>query len=138
MSVQWSGLNEFRAALRNLPAELAEEGGTIVLAHAAEAERLVEAAYPEVTGNLKRGVTLKTEGSRFGAVGIVKSGARHSHLFEKGTGPRRTASGANRGSMPQAPQHQQMIPIVIQVRRRMVKALMTLVERAGFQIVGTP
>jgi hypothetical protein len=138
VGIQWTGLESFRAELRKLPEHLAEEAGVIVLAHAAEAERLVETAYPTgPTGNLKRGVKLTTESTRLAAVGTVKSTAPHAHLFERGTQRRQTKKGANRGVMPVAPHSQQMIPIIVSVRRRMVMALMTLVERAGFTIVPT-
>lgn len=135
MSLSWSGLEQFKADLRNLPEHLADEAGTVVVAHAQEAERLVETAYPTgPTGNLRAGVKLTTQQNRFGAAGVVRSTAPHSHLFERGTRKRQTGRGANRGTMPQAPQSQQMIPIIVQVRRRMVAALITVVQKAGFTV----
>lgn len=128
MSVTWSGLTEFKNALKKLPAELTEEAAAIVVSHAYEAERLVEGAYPEgPTGNLRRGVTTKAENSsRFGASATVKSGARHAHLFE----------GGYRGKAPrrQVPDNQKMIPIVIRVRRRMVQQLIHMVQKAGLVV----
>jgi len=149
--VKWTGLQEFKNALKNLPAELTEEAGAIVVSHAYEAERLVEGVYPIRTtntnpgpnrksrwtppGNLRKGVRTTVENSsRFGASATVRSGAQHSHLFEKGTGTRRTSSGANRGRMPAAPPNQQMIPIVIRVRRRMVTQLIQMVQKAGLVV----
>ena len=131
-----TGLEELRTALRNLPADLAAEAGPIVLAHAHDADRQTEAAYPTgPTGHLKSGVRTTVESSsRFGASATVKSTARHASLFEKGTGPRRTRSGANRGRMPVAPPNEQMIPIVIRARRRMVMALIQMVQRAGLVV----
>jgi hypothetical protein len=136
VSVQWTGLEEFRAALRNLPDELTADAAAIVTSHAQEAERLTVAAYPVgPTGNLQRGVrTTVNSSDRGGASATVRSGAKHAHLFEKGTGLRRTNDGANRGRMPAAPSSQQMIPIVIRVRRRMVVALVNLVQKAGLVV----
>lgn len=137
-SVEMIGLDALRLALRNLPEELTAEANAIVESHAAEAARLVQTAYPEgPTGKLKRGVSMRSEHGRFGVSAIVSSRARHSHLFERGTGPRRTASGANRGQMPAAPDSQRMIPIIVRTRRRMVAALIQLVERAGFTVVAS-
>jgi hypothetical protein len=150
VTVKWDGLAEFKAALRNLPEELTHDAGAIVYAHAEEAGRLVGGAYPVrktnlrpgpnrktpfyPPGNLKRGVRTTTQTSRFGAAGVVRSSAPHSHLFERGTRTRQTNAGANRGSMPAAPESQQMIPIVIRVRRRMVMQLIALVQKAGFKV----
>ncbi len=129
------GLTEFRAALRALPADLAAEGAQIVVAHATEAKREIAVGYPTgPTGNLKRGVTLDVETNQFGTIARVRSHAKHAHLYEDGTGPRRTRSGANRGRMPSAPEANRMIPKVIRIRARMRQALIELVKKAGFQV----
>lgn len=133
--LQWSGLQEFRSALRELPEDLASEAEAIVVAHATEAERTVIAGYPEgPTGNLKRGVRLQVEGSKVGVRATLRSRAFHAHLFERGSGRRRTRTGANRGSMPAAPEQQRLVPKAIRVRARMTRALISLVERAGFKV----
>lgn len=133
--VQLQGLQELRTALRNLPADLADEAAAIVEAHAEDAARNIQAAYPEgPTGNLKRGVTREINRSRFGSAAIVRSRAKHAHLFEKGTAQRRTKTGANRGAMPQAPESERFIPKAIRARARMVTALKDLVRRAGFEV----
>lgn len=133
----FEGMDAFKRALRELPEELAHEGGVIVESQAREAARQIQDAYPEgPTGNLRRGVTVQVEYSRFGVIARIRSRARHSHLFEKGTGPRRTARGWSRGSMPAGPIQERMIPIVVRRRRIMVDALKGLVRRAGFQVTG--
>ena len=133
--LELKGLAEFRRALQQLPEDLAEEASTIVLAQADEAQRQIRTAYPEgPTGNLRRGVTVERNKSKFSTRGIVRSRAPHAHLFERGTGPRRTDKGANRGWMPAADPSEQMIPIVIRRRRAMVEALKDLVRRAGFKV----
>lgn len=132
------GLNQLRAALRSLPADLAHEAGQIVQRAAEEAKAQIENAYPEgPTGNLKRGVTIAHEqAGPFAAVSIVRSRARHAWMYEHGTVPRHTSHGANRGRMPKPPPSRQMIPIVVRARARMTNALMDLVRRAGFQVSG--
>lgn len=134
--LQMDGLAEFRDALRQLPDDLAQEAGAIVSAHAEDAERRIERAYPEgPTGNLRRGVTVSQgQHSRFGASAIVRSRAKHASLWEKGTKMRRTRTGQSRGAMPQPPESNRMIPIVIRVRAQMVRSLIALVRRAGFVV----
>ena len=133
--LQMDGLSELRAALRRLPEELTAEADAIIQAQAGYAQQQIVAAYPQgPTGNLKHGVTVNKESSRFGVRAIVRSRARHSHLFEFGTAPRRTKKGANRGSMPKAPESERMIPIVVRRRRAMVQALIELVRKAGFSV----
>lgn len=123
----------FRQALRDMPRELAEEAGGIVTGAAEQAKLEIVSAYPEVTGNLKRGVTVKQERSAFGATAIVKSNAKHSHLYEYGSQVRNTSIGANRGAMPARPT---FIPVVVRRRRSMNEALIGLLKRAGFQVSG--
>lgn len=135
--LQMNGLSELRTALRQLPETLANEAEAIATSQAEYARGQIQSAYPQgPTGNLKRGVTASKEGggARFGVRAIVRSRARHSHLFEFGTKLRRTKTGANRGQMPQAPESERMIPIVVRRRRAMVQALIDLVRKAGFQV----
>lgn len=133
--LQLDGLSELRDALRSLPEDLALEAGGIVRQHADDARSLIEAAYPQGrTGNLKRGVTVEHNSSKFAASAIVRSRAKHASIYERGTAPRRTAAGANRGRMPPAPEGHRMIPIVVRVRSRMVQALIDFVRAKGFQV----
>jgi len=135
MPVQWTGLESFKQELRNLPAELTGEASNIVIEAAKATERETKGAYPHVTGNLQRGVTTTVEAiGRGGVSARVKSNARHAHLFEKGTGVRRTHAGANRGKMPEAPESQQMIPIAIRARRQMYVKLIDMVQRHGLVV----
>jgi hypothetical protein len=133
--LKWEGRDQFLAALRNLPEDLAEEAAVIVESHAAEAERQTREGYPEgPTGNLKRGVTREQNRSKFGVGAIVRSRAKHAHLFESGTKTRRTSKGANRGAMPKPPESERFIPKAIRIRARMTRALIDLVRRAGFEV----
>ncbi len=134
--LELEGFAEFREALRHLPEQLKAEAATIVIAAAEEAKRDVVAAYPQgPTGNLKRGVSTAVEAnSRAGVVARVKSNARHAYIFEHGTVPRRTRSGANRGQMPPAPPNEAAIPIFIRARRKMQAALIEMVQKAGLVV----
>lgn len=132
------GMAEFRAALRQLPEDLAQEAGVIVQAQAEFAKDQIQRAYPHgPTGNLQSRVTATKESeSRFGARSIVRSRAPHASIFEFGSKARRTNTGANRGRMPKAPASEAMIPIVVRRRRAMVSALIDLVRKAGFVVEG--
>ena len=134
VTLQWSGLNEFKEALRRLPEHLADEAGDIVIAAAEGAATTVQANYPSRSGNLKRGVSVSRQRSRASTSARVKSGAPHAVIFEKGTGIRQNRRGANRGRMPKAPDSQAMIPTVIRARARMLASLIALLEREGFQV----
>lgn len=133
--VVMDGLPDFKAALRNLPDALTAEANDIVSAAAFEAKGQIQSAYPEgPTGNLRTGVTLNWNRSRATTTAIVRSRAKHAHLYEFGTRTRRTHRGANRGAMPEAPPQQRMIPIAMRVRRKMLQALIAMVERAGLTV----
>lgn len=132
--LEMQGLSELRQALQNLPEDLTDEASTIVEQHALEAEHQIVEGYPERSGRLRRGVRRDHYRGRFTTHWIVRSRAPHSHLFERGTARRQTAKGANRGSMPAAPEAQRMVPKVIRRRRAMVEALKDLVRRVGFKV----
>jgi len=160
--LEWRGLAELRQQLRELPQDLNNEAVAIVRAHAEEAARAIRAGYPEgKTGNLRRGVTVESNSSKFGASAIVRSRAKHAHLFEKGTKDRYTGGPndwssrraqrfafkakhglikpsrpAYRGAMPAAQPSEAMVPKAIRARRRMHEALLDLVRRAGFVVEG--
>lgn len=131
----WDGLKEFRDLLRQLPSDLSKEAGQIIETVASGFAHEVRANYPEVKGNLRRGVRVtKRFSATAGAQISVRSTAPHSHLFERGTANRTTHSGANRGRMPQAPEHQRFIPRAIRTRQRLQAQLVLLLERAGFVV----
>lgn len=137
MKLTLQGMQQFRAALRRLPDDLLEHGGQIVEAHAQDAQHSIVHRYPEHTGRLKAGVTLRKQHGKYVTSAIVQSRAPHAHLFEKGTKQRRTASGANRGRMPKANEAEAMIPEVIRKRRQMMSALVAMLRNAGFSVETT-
>jgi hypothetical protein len=134
-SVKLEGLEAFRRALRNLPEDLKNDAAEIVRGTADDAKGEVQRVYHEgPTGNLRRGVTKQEEHGRFGVSAVVRSRAKHSLIYERGTQARRTRTGANRGRMPEAPESDRMIPIVVKHRKRMTERLKDLVRKAGFQV----
>ena len=127
------GLAELRAALKRLPRELVAEAQAIVVSHAEDARRQMDARYAqhEWTGNLRRGLTLSVEVSQFGVVAVLRNRAPHAYWAENGTQIRRTSKGVSRGAMPPI---RVFIPIAMQMRRRLEAALTHLVERAGLVV----
>jgi hypothetical protein len=129
----FEGLDELRAALRNLPTHLAAEASRPVMAAANAAAATIKAGYPVRTGKLRDGLTVETIDAPFQAGAIVKNRARHAAIFEYGTQARHTAIGANRGAMP--PGHV-FVPAIVRNRRRMYEELKGLLERNGLQVTG--
>jgi len=128
-------MKELREALRRLPEELTGEAGHIVEGIANGAASEIRRAYPSRSGRLIGGVVVtKFERGKVAAGAIVKSSAPHAHLFEFGTSSRRTGRGWNRGQMPDAPESERMVPIVVKARRRMYSLLADLLRRTGFVV----
>ena len=134
-SIAWSGLTEFRAALRAVPADLSDQAGAIVDRHARNAASGIRGEYQQhrVTGRLAGRVTVNIARTGLAPLSVVRSAAPHAALFEFGTQLRRTKSGANRGS---APPHPTVIPIAQRERRAMNQDLIGLVKAAGFDVSG--
>lgn len=136
----FDGLDDLKAALRNLPDELAGEAGRIVETHANSAAVTIRAAYGahRRTGNLQEHVSIdRVARGRYGAAARVKSTARHAHLFETGTKARHyiTRRGVRHVTGAAEPQHV-FVPEMIRVRRRMYEELKALLVRNGIQVSG--
>lgn len=133
--LEMQGLDELRAALRDLPENLRDEATAIIRDTAVGAKDEIVGHYPEgPTGNLKAGVTVEINSSKFGTSALVRSRAKHAWIFEYGTKSRRTAKGANRGTMPKAPDAEAMIPVVVRRRARMYERLKDLLRTHGFEV----
>lgn len=131
-----TGLDDLRAALQQLPSDLANEAAEIV-DHTAEITKssLIQVYPLGDTGNLRKGVRVKIERGRFAVVGTVLSTSTHAHLFEFGTQDRTTREGWRRGRSP-AHNPGGLVPIAARNRRAMNQQLKALVERAGFTVTG--
>lgn len=135
-SVRWNGLEELRAALRNLPKDLAGEASSIVQRAAADAAQEIRAGYQahRRTGNLAEHVKVEALSvGPFGAGMAVKSTAKHAQIFERGTELRHTSLGANRGAMPPG---RVFVPAVIRRRRTMYERLKALLISHGLTVRG--
>ncbi len=130
--VVWEGLEELKAQLRQLPAELAAEASGIVMAAAQGAKS--DMHYPRRTGNLADHLTVSTVAAgQFGAAAIVRNTSPHAAIYENGTQARHTALGAYRGSMP--PGHV-FVPAVMRRRRQMYDQLKALLVAHGLTVSG--
>ena len=130
----WTGLEDLKAELRRLPAELAVEGANLVVGRANGAARTIRAGYPRRTGDLRDHVEVEHTRSPFGARSIVRNTSKHAASFERGTQARHTKIGANRGAMPPN-------PLFTQTMRRERRALYDvdlrgLLERHGLRVTG--
>lgn len=129
----WTGLEELKAALRSLPAELATEGGHLVEGRANGAAATIKGGYPSRSGELRDKLTVTHTRSAFGARSVIKNTSKHAAPFEVGTQARHTALGANRGSMPPNPLFTQTL---VRARRAMYGDLQGLLERHGLTVTG--
>lgn len=132
----WDGMEEFKAALRQLPEELTGEGGDIVIAHAETAGDDVRSAYAAAagTGNLAKNVrVIVRDAGRAGVVAEVKSTAKHAFIYENGTQIRKNKAGKNLGAMPPG---NIFVPTMIRERKAMVEDLKDLMETKGLEVSG--
>lgn len=136
--IEWSGLTELYSALRAMPEELTERGAQIVIENAQEAGEEVRHHYESaaVTGNLASHLKVQVfEGDRvrFGVAAVVKSSAKHAHIYENGTQIRKNKAGKNLGAMP--PAHV-FVPTMIRKRRQMMTELKYMLVQKGFEVSG--
>jgi hypothetical protein len=126
------GLFELKEELRNLPSHLRSLAKSIVEGTAREAAAAIVAAYPERTGNLKKGVRVHyTEYTgQYGVRVRVRNTAKHAFIFEEGTVARHNGIRAT-GMMPAG---NVFIPRVIRYRRGMYLRLKQLLEGEGFKV----
>jgi Bacteriophage HK97-gp10, putative tail-component len=130
------GLEEFAAALRQLPEELTHDAAVIVRAQADEAMRQMFAAYPVDSGQLRRGLRLDPSITDRGTtLTRVRNRTWYAALFEFGTKGkhRHWRTGKDVGPMPAG---QVFVPIAQRRRIIMVTALMDMVRRAGLTVAG--
>jgi hypothetical protein len=131
-SVVFEGLDELRAQLRSLPADLAAEASGIVIGKATEAFQEIHDGYPDVSGTLRDRLTLLTNPSAVGAGAILKNTDPIAWIFENGSQVR-LFDGASRGAMP--PGHV-FIPIAQRKRREMYEQLQAMLVEHGLTVSG--
>lgn len=136
-SVTFDGLDALRAALRNLPRELADEAGGIVTGSANEAKDSIE--YPKRTGNLAAHLIVKDiNAGQFGSGAVLRNTAKHAYIYEYGSQARYNNAGAFRGRMPPASGRQSFVVMSIRARRRMYDHLRAMLVRHGATVSGEP
>src|SRR5687767_1563342 len=131
--VTFQGFAEFRRALHEMPARVQEKSGYITEDAGVSMGASLRADYPEgPTGNLRKGVRVEQIGPYSWR---VRSTARHSFIFNRGTGRRRTKrKGANRGVMPAA---NLFIPTATRTRAMMNSRLVAMVQHeTGARVEG--
>lgn len=140
MSVQWTNLDEFKDALRQLPADLTAEAAHIMEDHANGAAVAVRQSYSAhiVTGRLLKGVFVTPFWKGKYTPGlIVKSVAKHAWLFDNGSQARHWASGKSTGTMwGKTPPTHVFGRTVMRFRRRMYDQLKDLLVRHGLLVSG--
>lgn len=129
----YDGMEEFKAALRQLPVELSRDGGDIVVRRSQEALDEIVEQYQNHShsGNLASHVRLEVQQQSAGARAVLKSTAKHAVIFENGTQVRKNAAGKNLGAMP--PAHI-FVPTARRKRAEMVEDLVDLLKRAGLEV----
>lgn len=136
MAVRWIGLDTLEEDLRDLPAQLGDAAHQIVQYYANRALTDAFNNYPEVTGNLRKGLRLRViDLSPFGIRMQLRNVAPHADLWENGTVARHTDLGYFRGQMPRPPRHV-FVPAASRNRRQMNAALARLLRGKGFTIPG--
>jgi bacteriophage HK97-gp10 putative tail-component len=134
--LELNGLSELRAALRSLPADLAQNAAEFVDEATQHTASSLRQAYPlGETGKLRAGVQVSVTRTQFGVMGTVKSTSPHAHLWEFGTAVRQTRQGWNRGVSP-SHHRDGLIPIAVRNRKTLNGHLVGLVRQAWFEVSG--
>jgi hypothetical protein len=134
----WTGLEELKAALRQLPADLADEAADIVQARTNAVVSTVKAAYHRgPTGKLISRVSGTVERSQFGAVAQMRSAAKHVWIYEHGTEVRQSTKRGHRkaGNRGRSPAHGEIFVETIVRQRAILQAqLVAILRRAGLEV----
>lgn len=132
MSVTWTGLDGLKHDLDTLAPTLAAETTPIVEAAAAEAAAEIIAAYPAVTGDTRRGVSVTHATTGTKARSVVRNRAPLAYIIEHGTEVRHyvTRNGVRHltGRMPPLHIFGRIVP---RHRRAMYAAIGRVLEAHG-------
>ena len=135
-SLRWEGLEELRAQLRAMPAELTAEASAIVHDTAATAVSAMLAEYPE--GELRDRLSQQplTTGT-FGIGVLIKNASGWAWHWDHGTALRHRKGGGSTGAEwgGKKPPHT-FGRVMAQKRRAMYEQLKALLERAGLSVSG--
>jgi len=132
------GLDELRAALKKLPADLQREAAVIVQATADAMALDVLGQYAVKTGNLRSHVRVETTSDVVGGITAkVVSRARHAYIYETGGEGKERHWKKNGKSTGVMPAKRIFAPVAPLRRRIMTAALVDLVQRAGLTVTGS-
>lgn len=130
----FTGLDELKAQLRQLPAELAAEGGHLVEARGNRATHTIKAGYPSRAGDLRAKTEVTHTKTRFGARSVIRSASTHAALFESGSQTVRvTSTGISRGRMPA---NHLFTQTMMRERRALDGDFVDLLTRNGLTVTG--
>jgi len=125
--VTWIGLDELRASLQSLPADLVDAATPLVADTAEDAAAEIRAAYPARTGRLRASVRVVTIEGKTGAVSrAVRSEAPYARFYESGW--------VAHGSRRHIPGKHVVVPVLMRRRRQLVESLIGVVEQAGLDV----
>lgn len=143
--VTWSGLEELKLSLRNLPDELVGEATHIVEAAANGAEADIKAGYNRVSGELAAELMQRTvESGRYG-IGIqILNTAPHAWWYDNGTQARHYRTKRGRvhqtgrmwGRTGGEPPTHLFVGTIARARRRMYEQFKDLLTRHGLAVSG--
>jgi hypothetical protein len=135
----FDGLEQLKADLRNLPADLTVEGGHVVEARGNSAAQTIKAGYPDRTGDLRDHLTVTHDQSRFGARSVVSNTSKAAVFFERGSEARHyiTKHGVRHETGKMPPNHL-FTQTMARERRLMYEQLGDLLTRHGLTVTGTP
>jgi hypothetical protein len=135
-SVRWEGLDELRAALRQLPADLTAEASNIVAGTANGAIVDMRQEYPpgELTDKLYQSTLAR---GPYGVGILIKNASGWAWAWDHGTKLRHWKGGKSTGAEwgATAPPHT-FGRIMAQSRRRMYEQLKALLVRHGLSVSG--
>jgi len=133
-SLTWSGLDELKAALRQLPAELTGQAAKIVQAAANRAEADARLNYPVVTGNLRDGMGQieRDDSANYGYRITVINRAPHAWIYEYGTQARHRGLKTWRPM----PAGHVFVPAIERNRRWMYDQFRDLLRDQGLGVIG--
>lgn len=128
VAITLAGLGEFIRQLDAVPVRVTDAASKVIAAATADLASQVRGALPVVTGELAGSVQYRMEAP---LVGRVRYGdeaeVEWANAYEKGSPPRQTDGGANRGRAPKA---RVMAKLAGKRRRRMNRELATALTDA--------
>jgi hypothetical protein len=144
--IQWTGLTELRAWLRNLPEHLTNEASGIVSSSVQHAFTEIYNGYPiGPTGNLRRGLKMRLPGEggsgmrasskALGVNAILYNHAPHAWFYDNGTATRRSSTRPG-GLGYMKPTHL-FVRTAIKWRTAMYARLVFMLEREGLIVTGS-